>query len=110
MLRSFSYAKGAVLQRTAAEPGGERHAPALDAWEAAARRAFVTAYADATRDAGLYASFDDVRGLLELAEIEKLAYELRYELDNRPAWLHIPLAGLAALAARPAGPEMTGGG
>jgi maltose alpha-D-glucosyltransferase/alpha-amylase len=100
MLRSFSYAKGAVLLRTAAEPGGERHAAALDAWEAAARQAFVTAYADATRGAGLYESFDDVRGLLELAEIEKLLYELRYELDNRPAWLHIPLQGLAALAAR----------
>jgi len=104
MLRSFSYAKGAVLARTAAEPGGERRAEVLDAWEAAARQAFVAAYADATRGAGLYESFDDVRGLLELAEIEKLLYELRYELDNRPAWLHIPLQGLAALAAKQGGP------
>ncbi|HKU46188.1 MAG TPA: hypothetical protein VJQ58_04850, partial [Burkholderiales bacterium] len=68
------------------------------------RRAFIAAYAEAMRGAGLYESFDDVRGLLELAEIEKLLYELRYELDNRPAWLHIPLQGLAALATR------TGGG
>jgi maltose alpha-D-glucosyltransferase/alpha-amylase len=35
--------------------------------------------------------------MLGLAEIEKLLYELRYELDNRPAWVHIPLQGLAAL-------------
>jgi len=103
MLRSFSYARGAVLQRAAAEPGGERYAAALEAWEAAARQAFVAAYGDATRGARLYESLDDVRGLLELAEIEKLLYELRYELDNRPAWLHIPLQGFAALAARPGG-------
>jgi len=103
MLRSFSYAKGAALMRVAAEPGGERHVPALEEWEAAARRAFVSAYADVSSGSGLYQSFDDVRGLLELAEIEKLLYELRYELDNRPAWLHIPLQGLAALIERPGG-------
>jgi predicted trehalose synthase len=45
---------------------------------------------------GLFSSFDDVRGLLELAEIEKLLYELRYEAANRPDWLHIPLSGLKA--------------
>jgi len=103
MLRSFSYARGAVLQRAAAEPGAGRYAAALEAWEAAARQAFVAAYGEATRGARLYESLDDVRGLLELAEIEKLLYELRYELDNRPAWLHIPLQGFAALAARPGG-------
>jgi len=102
MLRSFSYAKGAALLAAAAEPGGERHAAALDEWEAAARGAFLAAYGAAAR--GLHGPLDDVRGLLELAEIEKLLYELRYELDNRPAWLHIPLQGLAALADR------TGGG
>ncbi len=100
MLRSFAYAWGTAL------PNAGQRAPAgaaaeLDAWEAAVREAFVAAYAEAMRGAGLFESFDDVRGLLELAEIEKLAYELRYELDNRPAWLHIPLAGLAAFGAKP---------
>jgi len=103
MLRSFSYAKGAALMRATTEPGGERHAPALAAWETAARQAFLTAYAAAAGAGGLYESFDDVRGLLELAEIEKLLYELRYELDNRPSWLHIPLQGLAALGETPEG-------
>ena len=51
----------------------------------------------------LFASFDDVRGLARLAEIEKVLYELRYEMDNRPAWLHIPLQGLAALIETPEG-------
>ena len=94
---------GAALVRASTEPGGEHHAPALREWETAARRAFIAAYAEAARGAGLYESFDDVRGLLELAEIEKLLYELRYELDNRPAWLHIPLQALAALDEKPGG-------
>ena len=42
------------------------------------------------------------RGLLELFELEKALYELRYELDNRPDWVHVPLQGiLALLGARP---------
>jgi maltose alpha-D-glucosyltransferase/alpha-amylase len=102
MLRSFAYAKGAAILNAAQPvPAPERGAVDLDAWEAAARTAFVTAYAEAMRGCAIFESFEDVRGLLELAEIEKLLYELRYELDNRPAWLRIPLQGLAALTARP---------
>jgi maltose alpha-D-glucosyltransferase/alpha-amylase len=100
MLRSFAYAKGAALMN-AVQPAPERGAADLDAWEAAAGKAFLTAYAEAMRGSGIFESFDDVRGLADLAEIEKLLYELRYELDNRPAWLRIPLQGLAALTARP---------
>jgi maltose alpha-D-glucosyltransferase/alpha-amylase len=29
--------------------------------------------------------------------LEKALYELLYELNNRPAWLRIPLAGILAL-------------
>jgi len=47
-------------------------------------------------DSGIFASLDDVHGLLELAELEKLLYEVRYEAANRPDWLHIPLSGLKA--------------
>jgi predicted trehalose synthase len=38
-----------------------------------------------------------VEALLRLFLIEKAVYELRYELNNRPTWVHIPLAGLAGL-------------
>jgi maltose alpha-D-glucosyltransferase/alpha-amylase len=84
MLRSFSYAKWSVLMNTKED---SREA-LLDAWENETRRAFLKAYGDAER------------GLIELFEIEKALYELRYELDNRPSWVHIPLHGLAGIAAR----------
>ena len=38
--------------------------------------------------------------LLDAMLIEKAMYELRYELDHRPDWVHIPLRGLCELAER----------
>ena len=35
---------------------------------------------------------------LSLFTLEKTAYEVAYEAENRPAWLSVPLQGLAALA------------
>ena len=32
--------------------------------------------------------------LLDMFIIEKAAYELCYELANRPDWVHVPLRGL----------------
>jgi maltose alpha-D-glucosyltransferase/alpha-amylase len=63
-------------------------------WEQEARDAFLAAYDETARQAGLYESFDEVRPLLDLFEIEKTLYELRYELRNRPEWASIPLASL----------------
>ena len=37
--------------------------------------------------------------LLAACELEKALYELRYELDNRPDWVHVPLAGILRLLA-----------
>ena len=91
MLRSFSYAKWSATQTNA-----------LDAWEAETRRAFLTAYSAAMEGSGLFESFEDVAGLLALFELEKVLYELRYEVNNRPDWVNVPLAGvMAILEARP---------
>jgi maltose alpha-D-glucosyltransferase/alpha-amylase len=38
--------------------------------------------------------------LLDLFLIEKAAYEIRYEIANRPAWVSIPLQGLQDIMAR----------
>ena len=34
---------------------------------------------------------------MRLSELEKVLYELRYELGNRPDWVQVPLAGLLAM-------------
>ena len=38
--------------------------------------------------------------LLDLALLEKAAYEVAYEAANRPDWLETPLHGLASIADR----------
>ena len=38
--------------------------------------------------------------LLAVYELEKAVYELRYELDNRPDWVGIPVAGIHRLIER----------
>jgi maltose alpha-D-glucosyltransferase/alpha-amylase len=86
MLRSFSYAKWTATK-----------SDSLDKWEKETRRAFLSAYDAATQGSGLFESFDDVRGLLKLFELEKALYELRYEFNNRPDWLQVPLAGIMAM-------------
>ena len=35
-------------------------------------------------------------------ELERAIYELRYELDNRPDWVAIPVAGITRLLEDPA--------
>jgi maltose alpha-D-glucosyltransferase/alpha-amylase len=103
MLRSFSYAKWSARERySSGVTGGPAGVAAdkdavLDAWESESRRVFLAAYAAATAGSGLYASFEDVAGLLKLFELEKVLYELRYEVNNRPNWVHVPLGGVLGL-------------
>jgi maltose alpha-D-glucosyltransferase/alpha-amylase len=40
------------------------------------------------------------QNLLDLFLLEKAAYEIRYEIANRPAWIGIPLGGMARIAQR----------
>jgi maltose alpha-D-glucosyltransferase/alpha-amylase len=90
MLRSFNYAKwSAHMRAREADPNTAKLMAELDDWEARTRKAFLEAY---FAQSGLDAA--DVGGLLDLAEIEKALYELRYEASNRPDWIHIPLQGL----------------
>jgi len=99
MLRSFNYARWTALRQAVEGHGDlERLAPHAEEWEALARASFLRAYEEAVRGSDLYFSFDDMRGMLELFELEKALYELRYELNNRPGWVGIPLHGILALA------------
>ena len=102
MLRSFDYARHAALNQVAKTPPElERLAAPSRDWGARVRAAFLATYRQAAVAAGLYAddaAFDGALGLMALFEIEKALYELRYELNNRPDWVDVPLAGIASLA------------
>jgi len=70
---------------------------AIREWETENARVFLQAYEAHVRIAGLYPDWDQARGLVKLFTFEKAFYELRYELNNRPAWTPIPLKGLLDL-------------
>ncbi len=101
MLRSFDYARHTALHQSGSSAADvERLAPRARQWQQHTREAFVQSYADTAVAGGLYidgAAFEAVRPLLDLFELEKALYELRYEMDNRPEQVVVPLAGIAAM-------------
>jgi maltose alpha-D-glucosyltransferase/alpha-amylase len=48
---------------------------------------------------------EDLRRLLGVYVLGKALYELSYELDNRPAWVRIPLMGILSLPVEAGGRE-----
>jgi predicted trehalose synthase len=90
MLRSFAYAAATTLR--AGRAAGD--------WEASARAAFVEGYRGAAGGAPFVpsstASFERAVATLEL---EKAAYEIVYEANNRPDWVEIPLRGFVSATA-----------
>ena len=64
-------------------------------WEQRAREEFLEAYLETADPSLLPASRHGVEQLLSVFELEKAVYELRYELNNRPDWVGIPVAGIA---------------
>jgi maltokinase len=95
MLRSFAYvASASDIQRS--------H-PAPEGWEARARDAFLGAYLEAVEPSLLPASESGTEKLLQIFELEKAVYELRYELNNRPDWVGIPVRGILRLLEEPLG-------
>jgi trehalose synthase-fused probable maltokinase len=99
MLRSFHYAAYAAL-----EPLGAAHAPLAtdaEAWAHHAQQTFLEAWLAATRGAVFRDSYPNAeRTLLDAFLLEKALYEVRYEVNNRPTWLGIPLRGVLALLDR----------
>src|SRR4051812_16440211 len=85
MLRSFAYiASAAPILRGVDAPDG---------WETRARVEFLVGYRE-TVDPTLVPSGPSMDKLLAVFELEKAVYELRYELNNRPDWVRIPVAGI----------------
>jgi maltokinase len=88
MLRSFAYAASALEREGAAAPEG---------WEDRARASFLDGYLSAVEPSLLPAGQQAIDKLLQIFELEKAVYELRYEMNNRPDWIPIPVAGITRL-------------
>jgi trehalose synthase-fused probable maltokinase len=89
MLRSFAYVTSAA--------GMLNDTEAPEDFEQRARQVFLDHYVDRVEPTLLPSGEAAVTNLLSIYELEKAIYELRYELDNRPDWISIPVAGISRL-------------
>jgi predicted trehalose synthase len=86
MLRSLGYAAAS--------------APAPAGWESRARAAFLEGYRAAAGPAPFLPVDDQAfTRALAVLEVEKAAYEVVYEANNRPDWVAIPVRGLVSASA-----------
>ena len=96
MLRSFDYA-AAVMKRKSLTTQAHVADPQRDAFLRTfveqATHCFLAGYAEILPAEDMSVEQD----LLRLFLIEKAAYEIAYEAANRPAWIDVPLHGLAQL-------------
>lgn len=93
LVRSIGYADAVARADGASVP---------NTWVRDARAALMDGYLEAMDHSGLLpttrAAIDD---LLALHELEKAVYELRYELDHRPDWVHIPARAILEMIGTP---------
>ena len=101
VLRSFDYAAAMAIHLNTVDSTADADAArqrVADRYLKEAREAFVQAYRLAA--ASLAHEWTDAEGedaALALFGLEKAAYEVAYEAENRPAWLPVPLHGLVGL-------------
>jgi maltose alpha-D-glucosyltransferase/alpha-amylase len=98
MIRSFDYAAAVVRRRSQsshAHLAEDQVNAFLDSFVERATESFLTGYRGAIASTGEQASIALNTELLDLFLIEKAAYEVVYEAANRPAWIDVPLHGLA---------------
>ncbi|MCG6122479.1 MAG: maltose alpha-D-glucosyltransferase [Microvirga sp.] len=106
MVRSFDYAAATVARGRHAPwgPAAEaRIAKLRELFRSQSEGAFLAAYGE-----GAPEPLSD-QGLLDLLILEKAAYEVRYEAANRPAWLDVPVQGIAEIVRRLVGGTEEGG-
>ncbi|AIZ32650.1 maltose alpha-D-glucosyltransferase [Pseudomonas parafulva] len=102
VLRSFDYAAAMILRSASAvdssEAAGQARQRIARQYLHQSRHAFVQAYGLATAAMPhAWQQADGERAALELFCLEKAAYEITYEAENRPSWLAVPLHGLHGL-------------
>ena len=95
MIRSFHYAAHTGFLQAISD--NRQHQDELIPWRRAwyewTSAAFLHGYLDAAGEA-LFLPTARLDFILDVYILEKAFYELRYELNNRPDWVSIPLAGI----------------
>jgi maltose alpha-D-glucosyltransferase / alpha-amylase len=105
MIRSFSYAAYSGLDRYLNADSEDTHvadAGRLTAWAILWQNSVASEFLRNYREAihvnpALLPAPSQSQSLLTAYLLEKALYELLYELNNRPAWLRIPLVGILTL-------------
>jgi maltose alpha-D-glucosyltransferase/alpha-amylase len=96
MMRSFQYAAYSALWQPAMRkedvPFLERWA---DLWYCHMASVFLQSYLETTGNAVFIPeNSEDLQIMLEAYLLDKAVYEIGYELNNRPAWVVIPVRGI----------------
>jgi maltose alpha-D-glucosyltransferase/alpha-amylase len=105
MIRSLSYAAHSGLNQFLDANPELAHGPASEPitawavfWQDSVSSEFLRAYRQTiAANPALLPPPQQSQALLAAYLLEKALYELLYELNNRPAWLRVPLAGILAL-------------
>ncbi len=103
LIRSIDYSVTAALDR-ALKVASDEHgklALALADWRDKATAAFLGCYHEIIGNHGLWpADPDAAEGMLNYFLLEKVFYEIEYELAYRPDWLRVPLTGMLRILAK----------
>jgi maltose alpha-D-glucosyltransferase / alpha-amylase len=103
MLRSFDYASHMALRSDQLDAAA---LPRLrtwgDFWSTCVSAAFLKSYLSTAGKASFVPqTAEDLDLQLTTMLLEKALYELRYELNTRPDWVHIPLRGILEVVTPP---------
>jgi maltose alpha-D-glucosyltransferase/alpha-amylase len=94
MLRSLEYAILAAWKEHSEDAPLDPWAEVLVRWS---ETIFLQSYLDTTQESDFVVPPDHREHLLWTYLLEKVLYEVRYELNHRPSWVWLPLYGLRRL-------------
>ncbi|MFH1790610.1 MAG: maltose alpha-D-glucosyltransferase [Candidatus Omnitrophota bacterium] len=97
IIRSFHYAAyGTLILRMSVNKDNIRSLEHwAELWYAYTSGVFLRSYLSTVEKTGLLPkNKEDIEVLLQTFLLEKAVYEVAYELNNRPAWVEIPLKGI----------------
>jgi maltose alpha-D-glucosyltransferase/alpha-amylase len=100
MIRSYHYAAyGSLLLDNEMTPEEiHRLMPYADQWYHYMSGFFTQAYLQAVAGSPFVPKDrEDLKVMLQTFLLEKAIYELSYELNNRPAWVIIPIRGIKSI-------------